>query len=179
MFLLQAEPREKDTKANQIRNRGFVPGCLYGKDMDNTQLLQIKENDAMNLLRNKTSGNRLVLSIGETKTNVILREVSNNLVKNTVQHLSFQKLNKEDAVNTAAQIVLVNKDKLQTGSWQQLLYEIPYRSVAAEMIEKVEIDVEGMGPGDSVKISDLDIANDQEIEILIDQDSLIFSILVQ
>ncbi|NLO47364.1 MAG: 50S ribosomal protein L25 [Clostridiales bacterium] len=179
MFLLQAESREKDTKAKQIRKRGFVPGCLYGKDMESTQLLQIKENDALNLLRNKASGNRLVLSVGGTKTNVILRDISNNLVKSTVEHLSFQKLNKDDAVNTAAQIVLVNKEKLPAGSWQQLLYEIPYRSVATEMIEKVEIDVEGMGPGDSVKVSDLDIAKDQEIEILIDQDSLVFSMLRQ
>ncbi len=56
MFVLQAESREKGVKAGRIRSEGLIPGCLYGKDLESSRLLQIKERDARNLLKQKPAG---------------------------------------------------------------------------------------------------------------------------
>ncbi len=173
MFVLQAESREKGVKAGRIRSEGLIPGCLYGKDLESSRLLQIKERDARNLLKQKTSGNKIVLSIDGVLTKAILREIRNNQIKNRIEHLSFQKLNDNDIFSTAAQITLVNRDKIPAGNLQQPLYEIPYRALASKIVEKVEIDLEGMEPGGSVKVRELDIAKDKDIELLIDPDSII------
>ena len=37
-IVLQAQPRDTQVKAVQVRKQGFVPGSVYGNDMDSTPI---------------------------------------------------------------------------------------------------------------------------------------------
>jgi len=73
--------------------------------------------------------------------------------------------------------VLINREEVKEGVIQQTLSEISYRALPSQLIEKIEIDVKDLKPGDSIFVSDLDIAKDEAYEIRNPLDSLIVSVL--
>ncbi len=176
MFTLQAEPRITGIKAKHLRQKGLIPGCLYGGSIEKSLLLQITQSEVIKLLKSKSEDDKVLLNIEGEKANALLREIGRNSINGQIEHISFQKLNGNELVTSSAKIVLINKEKIPVYI-QQVLFDIPYRALASKLIEIVEIDLEGMRAGDSIKVKDLDIAKDDDVEILIDQESLVVSLV--
>lgn len=176
MFTLQAEPRSTGLKAKHLRQKGLIPGCLYGGDIDKSFLLQITQSETKKLLKSKTKGGRLLLDVEGEKINALLREIDRNPVNGRIDHLSFQKLNGNKLVTSIAKIVLINKELIPFYI-QQVLFDITYRAPSSKLIEKIEIDLNGMHAGDCMKVKDLDIIKDDDIELLVDPESLVISII--
>lgn len=109
------------------------------------------------------------------KINALLMEVGRSPVNSQIEQISFQKLNGNELVTSITKIVLVNK-KIPVYI-QQGLFDISYRAIASKLIELIEIDLDGMQAGDCIKVKDLDIAKDNDVEILIDSDSLVVSLI--
>lgn len=57
-----------------------------------------------------------------------------------------------------------------------MLSEISYKALPADLVEKVEIDVSGMHTGDSIKVKDLDIARDQNIDLRTDPEAVVVTV---
>lgn len=176
MFTLQAEPRSTGLKTKHLRKKGLIPGCLYGGDIDKSLLLQITESEVKKLLKSKTKGGKVLLDVDGEKINALLREIGRSPVNSQIEHISFQKLNGNELVTSTAKIVLINKEKIPVYI-QQVLFDISYRAIASKLIEKIEIDLYGMHAGDCIKVKDLNIAKDDDIELLIDSDSLVISLI--
>lgn len=176
MYILKAENRDFSTKAKHLRNKGFIPGNLYGGGIEESRALQIPEDEVKRLIKKKAKGGKVVLHIDGKNINALLRDIDRNPVKNTIEHLNFQQLSDRDPVTSTAQVVLVNREKVQAPI-QQLVFDIPHRATPAHLMEAVEIDLDGMMPGTSIRVKDLDIAGDCNIELLADPDSLVLSVL--
>jgi len=164
MFTLQAEPRSTGLKAKHLRQKGLIPSCLYGGNLDKSQLLQLTESEVKKLLKSKAKGGKVLLDVEGEKTNALLREIGRNSVNGQIEHIDFQKLNGNELVTSTAKIVLTNKEKIPVYI-QQVLFEISYRAIASKLIEKVEINLDGMHAGDYIKLKDLDIAISDDIEL--------------
>ncbi len=93
MFTLQAESRSIGLKAKRLRQKGLIPGCLYGGEMDKSMLLQITQSEIKRLKKSKTNIDRLLLDVDGEKIDALLREISRSPVDGEIEHLSFQKLN--------------------------------------------------------------------------------------
>ena len=57
-----------------------------------------------------------------------------------------------------------------------MLNEISYRAVPEALIEKVEIDVGNMRVGDSIKVKDLPIAANKEIDLMTDPEAIVVNV---
>ena len=176
MFVLKAQRRGAGAKAKQLRRAGMIPGRLYGAGIEESMPLQMTQSEVKRLLKEKAKGGRVTLDVEGEKSTALLREISCHPVSCQVEHLSFQKSNDDDTVTSTAQIILLNKEKIP-GYIQQVLFDVQYKTLASNMVEKIEIDLEGMSTGDSIKVCDLDIAKNDDIEILTDLDSLVVSII--
>lgn len=176
MFTLQAEPRSTRLKPRSLRKKGMIPGCVYGGGIEQSLSIQVSENEVKKLLKAKGKGSRVQLLFGSEKLTALFREITRNSVGGEIEHLSFQKLNGEEMVSNTAQITLINTDKIPTYI-QQTVFEIPYKASVSNLIEKIEIDMGSMRAGESIKIKDLDIAKNDDIELLIDPESLVLSIM--
>jgi large subunit ribosomal protein L25 len=177
MYTLEAAPRNQELKVKQLRQNGFIPGSLYGKDIKGSMLLQINRSDVNSLLKHKAKGSRITLSINGEKIDTILREVCYDPANRQVEHLGLQKLSENDLVTTTAQVVLRNKEKIPVSNIHQVLFEIPHRAITSKLVEKIEIDLNGMNAGACVKVQDLDISKDADIEVLIAPENLVISII--
>ena len=63
-----------------------------------------------------------------------------------------------------------------SGVLQLLLEEISYRALPDNLVEKVSVDVGDLKVGESIKVGDLDIAKNENIDLLTDPEAIIVTV---
>lgn len=175
MFVLNAENRNTSFKPKQLRRKGMIPGVLYGKNLKESLSIQFSQAKAASFLKTNSTGSKVELVIGDNNFTALLREATYKPATNELEHLSFQTLLAGEAVTSTARIVLVNREKVM-GMVQQPQSEVSYRALPSNLVDKIEIDLDGMKIGTSMRIGDLDIAKNPDIEVLSPLDTMVFSI---
>lgn len=175
MSTLVAQPRDAHAKGKQLRRDGLVPAVLFGKHLDESVLLQVAKADMDQFLRTNTIGSKLDLVIGGKKHMALLKDISFAPVTGTVEHLGFQAMTKGEKVTSEFHIHLHNRAKVD-GIVQQSLSQVHYRALPADLIDTVEVDLEGKVVNDSAILSDFEFAHNPKLEILTSLDSPVYSI---
>lgn len=165
MNTLKAEKRNMQTKAKRLRREGFVTGNVFGKEIQGSIPIQMTQKDVEVLLKSAGKGSRIVLDISGENRNVLIKEIAYDSMKNQVLEIDFQELIKGERVHSSAEVVLLNHDKVTSGIVELDLQEILYRALPESLVEKVEIDLNNRKIGDEIKVKDLAIASDKEIEL--------------
>lgn len=176
MDILKAEYRDTNIKAKKLRRMGLVPCSIYGINLEESIHIQIPLADINRFLNNKLIGSTLTVDVGDKKYSVLYKNISRQPASLQIEHMEFQHLVADEAINSVVQIVLINKEK-NPNMVQQQLEEIPYNALPSHLIEKITIDLTGMEPGSSVKVEDLDIAKNENIRLLIPEDTMIFNVV--
>jgi large subunit ribosomal protein L25 len=176
MVALNAENRNTSLKPRQLRRKGVIPGVLYGKNLKESLSIQFSQAEVARFFKGNSVGSRVELVLGDNKFPALLREATREPATGGLEHLSFQTLLAGEIVTSTARIVFLNREKV-TGMVQQPQDEISYRALPSNLIDKIEIDLDGMQTGTSLRISDLDIAKNPDIEILSPLDTMVLSIV--
>ena len=116
--------------------------------------LDVYKRQARQLVRELREGSRLKLNLDGTVIPVQIKEKSLDNLKHEILEMSFQALAADQAVNSVIDIVLVNADKV-TAVLEKLNMKIPYSALPADMIDTLEIDVDGMPVGTIVTVGDI------------------------
>lgn len=116
------------------------------------------------------------LMIGEKKYKSLLKEITFAPVAGSLEHLSFQTLITGEKITSTAQIVLINKENI-IDTVRQLIFELSYRAFPPDLFDQIEIDMKGKKAGDMLRISDLEIINNEDIEIKNPLDSVVVSVI--
>ena len=176
MNTLKAEKRSMAIKAKRLRREGFVTGNVFGREMKESLPIQIPKQDAERLLKTNKRGSQVMLEIDGQKMDVLLKEIDYDAMKNQIQEIDFQALVSGEKVHSVAEIQLLNHEKVTTGVLQQLLEEVSYRALPSALVEKVEVDVGDLKVGDSLKVRDLSIASDKDIDLMTDLDAVVATV---
>lgn len=176
MTILNAEQRNEILKVKQLRKTGYVPGVLYGKNLEESLAIQFPLKDIKRFLKTNKTGSMVDLLIGEKKYKSLLKEITFAPVAGSLEHLSFQTLITGEKITSTAQIVLINKEDI-IDTVRQLIFELSYRAFPPDLFDKIEIDMEGKKAGDMLRISDLEIINNEDIEIKNPLDSVVVSVI--
>ena len=92
------------------------------------------------------------------------------------EHFSFQVLAADKKVNSVAHIFLKNTE-LVPGNLEQMLFEVPFSSFPADMIDTVTIDLEGLSVGTVLAVKDIPEFQSEQIDLQINSDSTVLRIL--
>ena len=84
-----------------------------------------------------------------------------------------QALVSNEMVHSTAEIHLINLDKLSAGVPQQMLHEISFKALPAALVDKVEVDASLLKVGDTVKVKDLPIAQNEDINLATDPETTV------
>lgn len=168
MTTLKAEKRDMAVKAKKLRREGFVTGNVFGKKIERSIPVMFARKEAEALLRTKNKGSQLTLDVDGVNYDVLIKEISYDSMKNQIDDIEFQALVKGEKVHSVAELVFVNHEKVTAGVLQEQLHEIPYKALPKDLVEKINVDVSNMRIGDVIKVKDLAIASDKEVELLID-----------
>ena len=173
MNTLKAEKRSTDEKAKKLRREGFVTGNLFGREIENSIMLKLSKKDVEQLLKVDNKGSQVMLEVDGKTYDALIKEVDYNAMANRVDEIDFQALVSGEKVHSVAEVILLNHEKRTEGVVEQMLQEISYKAVPAALVEKVEIDVSDLKVGDSIKVKDLPIAADKDIDLITDPETTV------
>ncbi len=173
MNTLKAEKRDLSIKAKKLRREGFVTGNLFGHELETSIPLKMEKGAIAQLLKQERKGGRVMLEVEGKTYNALIKEVDYNSLKRCVNEIDFQALVSDEMVHSTAEIHLINLEKLSAGVPQQMLHEISFKALPAALVDKVEIDAGELKVGDTVKVKDLPIAQDKDINLTTDSEATV------
>mgnify|MGYP000016609153 FL=1 len=163
-------------KAKNLDAKDFVTGCIFGREMKESIPLKMEKADVEKLLKVENKGGQVMLEVDGQTYDALIKEVDYNPLKGYVDEIDFQALVSNEKVHSVAEIHLVNLDKLAAGVPQQMLQEISFKALPAALVEKVEVDVGDLKVGDTIRVADLPIAKDKDVDLMTDVDATVVTI---
>ena len=176
MTTLKAEKRSMDVKAKRLRREGYVTGNVFGKKIQGSIPVKMEKKEVDRLLKTETKGGQIMLDVEGETYDVLIKEVDYDAMANQVVEIDFQALVSNEKVHSVAEIHLVNLEKLSSGVPQQMLQEISFKALPAALVEKVEVDVGPLKVGDTIRVADLPIAKDKDVDLMTDLDATVVTI---
>ena len=160
-----------DVKAKKLRREGYVTGNVFGREMKESVPVKIEKATVDRLLKTCHKGSQVMLDIEGEKMNVLVKDVEFNPLKGQVDEIDFQALVSNEKVHSVAEIVLVGHEKAAGGVLEQLLEE-----VQSALVDKVEVDVSNMKVGDSIKVKDLTLSSDKDVDVMTDPETTVVTL---
>lgn len=163
-------------KARRLRREGFVTGNIFGKEIQESIPIKAERTVVERLLKTCNKGSQIQLDVDGQVYDALIKDISFNSMKGLVEEIDFQALVSGEKVHSVAEIILLNHDKVIGGVLQQQLQEISYKALPDALIDKVKVDVGDMKAGDTIRVGDLDIAKNRNIDLVTDLDATIATV---
>jgi large subunit ribosomal protein L25 len=163
--------------ARRERRKGFVPGILYGKNIENI-LFEVGNMELeKNVARNGEHGIMEVNLNGE-KHKTIIKEIQKDVVNHKILHIDLEELYGNSTVDTEVPINFsCVEDALKNGQiLQKLKSKVKIRCEAEHIPNNVNIDVSALNLGECIRISDVETSS--EISIIDDLNEVVAAITV-
>ncbi|MGI6053566.1 MAG: 50S ribosomal protein L25 [Clostridium sp.] len=176
MNTLKAEKRSMDVKAKKLRREGFVTGNVFGKKIEGSIPVKMDRMDVDRLLKTENKGSQILLEIEGQVYDVLIKEIDYNALAKRVDEIDFQALLSNEKVHSVAEIVLAGHEKVISGVLQEQLREVSYRALPSALVDKIKVDVSGLRVGDTIRVKDLEIAKNREIDLLTDLEAVVATV---
>ena len=176
---LKATRRDAGGKgvARKLRGTGKVPAVLYGHG-DRTQPLAIDAHELELLLAHVNAENTLIgLDIDGQPTDVLIREIQKHPYRPEFLHVDFLQVHGDEALKLDIPVRLVGTPagvRDDGGVLDQVLYSLHVECLPGSIPDAAEVDISGLGIGESVRVADISIPN---VTILMDGELPVASVL--
>ena len=177
---LSATRREGGGKgvARKLRGGGKVPAVLYGHG-DRTESLAVDAHELELLLHHVNPENTLIgLEIdGGTRADVLIREIQRHPWRPEVQHVDFLLVHSDEVLKLDIPVRLMGTPvgvRDDGGVLDQVLYDLHVECLPGNIPDAAEVDISGLGIGESVRVADISIPN---VTILMDGELPVASVL--
>ena len=176
MNTLKAEKRSMDVKAKRLRREGYVTGNVFGREIEGSIPVKMLKTEVDKLLKTDHKGSQVMLDVDGQTYDALIKEVDFNPLAGRVDEIDFQALVSNEKVHSVAEVILVNAEKVASGVVQEGLSEIAYKALPAALVDKVKVDVGNMKVGDTIRVKDLEIAKDKEIDLSTDPEAVVATV---
>lgn len=146
--------------ARECRQKGLLPGVLYGKG-DQTTPVVVNPKELNRVLHTHAGSNviiRLTLEEkGDDPKTVVVKELQVDTIKGTMRHVDFCHISLDKKIRTTVPFHIVGEApgiKLG-GVLEHTLWELEIESLPLDIPDYVEVDVSGLNIGDSLSVADL------------------------
>jgi large subunit ribosomal protein L25 len=167
--------------ARKLRAKGYIPGILYGTDIEP---VLIKLNKKLNekILKHITTHN-IIAEIklkknGEEETfSAVLKDIQREPIKDEIIHVDFYKLSMDKPVIMDVPILLKGKSKGEEkgGILEQELREIKVEGYLKDIPEVIEVDIENLDFGHAILVKDIKLSS--SIKILEEPEKVVATVL--
>ncbi len=146
--------------SRRLRRGGRVPGILYGGEHGPVNIELDHKDLYLNLRNERFHASILTLDLGGKKEAVLLRAVNMHPFKPQVQHIDFQRVQKDKKIHMKVPLHFVNAEaspgvKDQGGVVSHVLNEVNVTCFPADLPEFVEVDLGSLAVGHSLHVRDL------------------------
>jgi len=183
---IKASKREgKGTGASRrLRRAGSVPGVVYGGGQDAVSV-EFNHKDLFLQFRHETfHASILTLDLEGKKESVLLRDYQMHPVRNTIQHIDFQRVSASEKIHVKVPLHFINAEiapgvKLNGGIVAHILTEADVSCLPKDLPEFVEVDLANLEAGHSIHLSQIKLPKGVEfVQLAHDNDAAVASIAI-
>lgn len=178
-YKLNATKREGSGKnrVDKLRAAGEIPAVIYQKGEEN-EMVQVKDLEFAHIYSKAGTSSLVDLAIDGATKKVLIKEVQRHPYRNEVLHVDFQGVRMDEAVRLMVPVVLLHRDEIrvQPSILLQMIDEIEIECLPGDIPAQAEVDVENMQIGDVITVADLDVAKNDKVNVLIDENEPVASL---
>lgn len=146
--------------SRRLRRAGNVPGVVYGGDKD-AVTIELNHKELFLQFRHEAfHASILDLNLDGKKESVLLRDYQLHPVRNTIQHIDFQRVSTTEKIHVKVPFHFINADvapgvKLGGGIVAHIATEADVSCLAKDLPEFIEVDLANLEMGHSVHLSQI------------------------
>ena len=162
-----------DVKAKRLRREGYVTGNVFGREIEGSIPVKMLKTEVDKLLKTDHKGSQVMLDVEGQTYDALIKEVDFNPLAGRVDEIDFQALVSTEKVHSTAAVQIENREKVLEGALQECLEEIEYKALPAALVDHVTVDVAGMKVGDVIRVKDLEISKNPDVDIHTDPEAIV------
>jgi large subunit ribosomal protein L25 len=154
---LTAELRTETRKgaARRLRRQGRVPAVMYGHR--DPLLLSIDAREFSRKFQQISESTIIHLSAGDDTYDVLVKDFQIDHIIERLEHIDFYEIERGRILRARVLLHFVgNPIGVREGGLQELLvHEVEVESLPRDLPERIDVDIEGLGVGQSFHVRDL------------------------
>ncbi len=184
-IILNADSRERTgtNKAREIRNiDGMVPAIVYGDEKE-TLNIKLKLNELTKASENELFYTQvLLIKTEDNEEKVVLKELQRDPAKGKFLHADFQRVSRKTKLKVIIPINFINEEecvgiKIDGGVVAKAIREIEIMCLAGNIPESIDVDIENLNLGDSIRLTEISLPEGSEIPGLAEEtDQMVVSV---
>ena len=162
-----------------LRQEGYVPAMLYGRDVDNVPL----KVSNLELTRVMAAGGQRglleleIADFAEDHRVVMVREIQRDPVERNILHVDLYQVDLKETLTTDVPVQLIGEEQATSGIevLQHGVRELTVQCLPVNIPERITVDISELTLGDSVTVADVEVPG--EVEILNDPTDIIVTLV--
>lgn len=156
------------SSSGRLRASGRIPGVVYGHGTEPTPV-SVEARALRTALTTESGLNALLtLELGSGNRQLAMaREIQRHPVRGTVTHVDFLIVRRDEIVTVDVNINLVGEAielHRADGVIDQQLFSLTVKAKPADLPPILEVDISGIGIGDSIRVADVVLADGVAID---------------
>lgn len=161
--------RESGSRSSKrLRREGKIPAVVYGHGADPVSIA-VDARELRHALNTEAGVNALVnLSIDGEKQLTMARVLQRHPVRNTVTHVDFQVVRRDEVMAADVPFTLVGEAKEVTnndGVVEQALFALTIHATPSAIPAHIEVDISELTIGDAIRVGDLKLPSGVTTEV--------------
>ena len=157
--------------SRRTRRAGNVPGVVYGAGKDAVNIEMNTKELFLQFRHEAFHASILSLNLDGKKENVLLRDFQMHPVRNTIQHMDFQRVSANEKIHVKVPFHFLNAEtapgvKIGGGIVAHILTEAEVSCLPKDLPEFLEVDLATLEIGHSVHLSQITLAKGVEFVAL-------------
>ncbi len=141
--------------ARRLRRRGRIPAVMYGHR--EPVLLSIDAREFANKFQQISESTIIHLTAGGEGYDVLVKDFQVDNIADRLEHIDFFEIERGKVLRARVLLHFVgNPIGVREGGLQELLvHEVEVESLPRDLPERIDVDIESLGVGQSLHVSDL------------------------
>ena len=149
------------SNARRLRRSGNLPGVVYGEGKEAASV-EIETHAFEQLLHHHASETMITsIDLDGKEIQVLVKAVQRHPATGKVIHVDLMKIVAGQAIQVDILLSFVGEAAgvKEGGLLEQVMHSIPIECLPKDLVESIEVDVSGMGIGDTLCVSDLKLGS--------------------
>ena len=184
---IQATKREQGGKgfARSLRRAEKIPAVVYGHGykpvsitLDGHVLNKMFKPSHVGEAESSLFTLQIDSDGAQTETKVMIKEIQRHPLQQHIEHIDFFAVKMDEPVIASVHVRLNGKPEgvKLGGILSHILREIEIKSLPADLLSHIDLDIEHLQIGDSIHVSDLQVS--EKVEILSDPAAAVVSVIL-
>jgi large subunit ribosomal protein L25 len=145
-------------QSRRLRAAGRIPGVIYGHGTDPVAV-SVDGRSLRSALTTDSGLNALLaLEVGGETHLTLAREIQRHPVRNTVVHVDFQIVRRDEVVSAEVPVALIgdaHQVEINDGVVEHQLFSLTVQATPDRIPNIIEVDISDMSIGDAIRVGDL------------------------